>query len=117
LKWLVDAQLPMRLAVHLRQCGEDVIHTLEMPHGNRTADKEIATTADIEDRVVISKDSDFVDSLIIRRIPRKLLHVTTGNIANDKLVDLFHIHLPAIKAAFGESDLVELHATGLVVHQ
>jgi predicted nuclease of predicted toxin-antitoxin system len=40
-RFLVDAQLPYRLALALRQLGYDVVHTRELPNSNRTTDAEI----------------------------------------------------------------------------
>lgn len=116
MKWLLDAQLPKRLAAHFRTLGKDIVHTSELPNGNRTTDRDIVELAIREDRIVISKDSDFVDWLLIHGKPRKLLLITTGNISNEKLFELFEANLPLIESAFAESDLVELSQTGLVIH-
>jgi predicted nuclease of predicted toxin-antitoxin system len=61
-KFLVDAQLPARLARLLSDHGHDALHRRDMPRGNRSADAEIAAVADAEDRVVVSKDRDFRDT-------------------------------------------------------
>jgi hypothetical protein len=39
---LVDAQLPARLAAFLGAAGHDVVHTSQLPAGNRTTDAAIA---------------------------------------------------------------------------
>ncbi|MGH3684590.1 MAG: DUF5615 family PIN-like protein [Pseudonocardiaceae bacterium] len=62
MKFLVDAQLPARLARFLSSSGHDALHTLELPDGNRTTDARIAEVADGSDRVVVTKDRDFRDS-------------------------------------------------------
>jgi hypothetical protein len=49
-KFLVDAQLPVRLARFLTDAGHDSIHTTALPKGNRTPDNELAALADAEDR-------------------------------------------------------------------
>lgn len=59
MKFLVDAQLPARLARFLSGVGHDVLHTLELPGGNCTIDVRIAEVADGSDRVVVTKDRDF----------------------------------------------------------
>ncbi len=41
MKFLVDAQLPRRLARMLREAGHEAVHTLDLPHGNRTSDAVI----------------------------------------------------------------------------
>lgn len=38
MKFLVDAQLPRRLAQSLIEAGFEAIHTLDLPLGNRTPD-------------------------------------------------------------------------------
>ena len=65
MKFLVDAQLPQRFCNWLEQAGHDARHTLHLPNGNRTTDQALVDIADREGRVVITKDSDFVQSLLI----------------------------------------------------
>jgi predicted nuclease of predicted toxin-antitoxin system len=47
-RFLVDAQLPARLAWFLSQAGHDALHTSELAEGNRTTDAQIAEQADLE---------------------------------------------------------------------
>ncbi|MBO9521745.1 MAG: DUF5615 family PIN-like protein [Nocardioidaceae bacterium] len=116
MKFLVDAQLPARVAAFLAEAGHDAIHTSELPRGNRTTDREIAELADAEGRVVVTKDSDFRDSHLLAGRPARLLVVATGNITNNALLDLFARALDAVVAAFDEADFIELHRDDLVVH-
>jgi predicted nuclease of predicted toxin-antitoxin system len=69
MKFLVDAQLPRRLAVRLNELGFDAVHTLDLPDQNRAPDQSITVKADLENRVVISKDADFVNSHLILGAP------------------------------------------------
>lgn len=82
MKFIVDAQLPQLLATWLKERGFDTIHTLELPAANYSDDKEIIIVADQDDRVVISKDSDFFDDHILTGKPKRLLVIKTGNIKN-----------------------------------
>lgn len=116
MKFLVDAQLPARLARALAAAGHDTLHTTDLANGNRTSDDEITAVADNEDRVVITKDRDFRDSHLLRRTPRRLLVVATGNISNDELLATFKGHLDLIVDALTESNLVEITAEKLIVH-
>ncbi len=43
MKFLVDAQLPIRLARLLQEAGYDTIHTRELPQQNATPDSIINT--------------------------------------------------------------------------
>jgi len=116
-KFLVDAQLPLRLARSISTAGHDVVHTSELPDGNRTTDPEIARLADSEDRVVVTKDRDFRDGHLLRSSPRRLLIVVTGNISNDDLAALFDRNLDAIITALDEVRFVELGPDRLIVHR
>ena len=59
MKFLIDAQLPRRLAHQLRAAGFETIHTLDLPQGNRTSDQALITFSLTEHCVVVTKDSDF----------------------------------------------------------
>lgn len=116
MRFLVDAQLPARLARFLAAEGYDSVRTTGLPAGNRTTDEEIAALADEEGRVVITKDSDFRDSHLLRGTPRRLLVVRTGNISNDDLVSLFTLNLKEIVATLDEARLLELRPDRLIIH-
>ena len=116
MKWLVDAQLPYRLAERLQVLGEDAIHTLDLPLGNKTTDSEIISVSETEGRIVVSKDRDFVDSHLLNEQPEKLLWISTGNSRNQELLQLFEQCLTELIASFNQSKFIELTATGLRVH-
>lgn len=116
MNFLVNAQLPRRLAYRLRDAGHDVVHTLDLPAGNRTTDEEINELSIRDHRAVITKDTDFVDSFLLLQRPPKLLLVSTGNITNADLEALFVAQIPAIAAAFESYDYLELTRTTLIFH-
>lgn len=60
-------------------------HTLDLPLGNRTPDSAIVDIAERENRLVVTKDDDFVQSHLISGHPPKLLLIATGNISNAEL--------------------------------
>lgn len=45
MKFLVDAQLPQRLAKWLNEAGHDTLHTLDLPKKNRTSDNDLVARA------------------------------------------------------------------------
>jgi len=116
MNFLVDAQLPRRLAYRLRDAGHDALHTLDLPKRNRTTDAEIYEISARERRVVITKDADFVNSFLLARKPYKLLLISTGNIKNADLEALFVPQISAIAAGFTTHDYIELTRTALVFH-
>lgn len=90
---------------------------MDLAHGNRTTDTEINRLSELESRVVVTKDADFVNSFIVARRPYKLLLVSTGNITNAELEALFITHAPGIAAAFMTHSFIELYRNSLVIHQ
>jgi predicted nuclease of predicted toxin-antitoxin system len=115
-KFLVDAQLPRRLARLLESSGHDALHTLDLPLKNGTPDEVLRRLSSDGSMVLVTKDSDFVDSFLLRDLPPRLLFVTTGNITNDELSALFQANLPAIAAALSSHSFVEIDRDGLTVH-
>ncbi|MDO8545184.1 MAG: DUF5615 family PIN-like protein [Opitutaceae bacterium] len=87
-----------------------------MPSGNRTPDEELSDIAVHEARIVVTKDRDFVVSFWLRRVPPKLLLISTGNIANEALSRLITANLGALESAFLKHDFVELGATTITIH-
>ena len=116
MKFIVDAQLPRRLARELAASGHEATHTLDFPAGNRTPDGDINGVALRESRVVVTKDNDFVTSFLLRGVPPKLLLISTGNISNDELETLVVANQQAIVTALAENAFVELTRTGLLIH-
>lgn len=117
MKFLVDAQLPLRLARVLQSAGGDTIHTKDLPRRNATPDSEINLLSIQESRIVITKDRDFLDSFMIKQQPYKLLILTTGNINNNQLIDLFMNNFPQLAELFQEHSLIEMNRDTIVVHQ
>lgn len=115
MNFLADAQLPRRMTVWLAAAGCNAIHTLDLPDANWTTDEQINDVADREQRVVITKDADFVDSHLLRGRPPKLLLFSTGTISNRDLEALVVLLIPDIIREFGSHSFLELGRAGLVV--
>lgn len=88
-----------------------------MPERNATADLTIADLADAENRIVISKDSDFLKLRILQGRPKKLLMITTGNIVNKELLTLFELNFAAIVKLFNSYDVVEMNNQFVAGHR
>ena len=116
MKFIVDAQLPRRIARELTAFGHDAIHTLDLPAANRTPDNDILAIAIQQQRIVVTKDNDFVTSFLLRGAPPKLLLISTGNITNDKLSQLLAANLSVLQNAFSTNDFVELSASAITIH-
>ena len=108
MKFFIDAQLPRSLAGFLCELGHDAVHTLDLPRGNDTDDAEINRISLAEERVVVSKDSDFYDSFTAIREPYKLLHIRVGNSSNAALISLFEKNLETILSELRSGSVVEV---------
>jgi predicted nuclease of predicted toxin-antitoxin system len=116
-KFLVDAQLPLALARWLRQQGHDAVHTLELPDRNRTKDSTLLQLAKADGRTLVTKDGDFQLTFELGKGPPKLLLVSTGNIANRELLNIFERNERAILAELQGSDFIELNRGAMIVHR
>lgn len=114
MKFLVDAQLPRRFCSWLRGAGHDARHTLDLPMANRTTDSAIVELAEEQDRVIVTKDDDFVRSRLVFGKPKRLLLVVTVNIGNQELERLIRGNFPLIVAALNVSGYVEIGRDKLV---
>ena len=117
MKFLVDAQLPLQLAYWMRGQGHDAVHTKDLPEGNRTRDQEINRISLREERTVVTKDADFVDTLLLQQTPHRLLLISTGNISNAELLKLIEDNHDSIVSALQHADFVELGHRSLIVHR
>jgi predicted nuclease of predicted toxin-antitoxin system len=116
MRFIVDAQLPRDLVTFLQKHGHEAIHTAELAEKNRTPDEKIRRLADAEDRIVVSKDDDFVTSHLLRGTPKRVLLISTGNISNPELIQIMQDNFDSLEKALDEGVFVELTRTSLVVH-
>lgn len=110
MKFLVDAHLPPSLCHALAEQGHDAIHTSSLPEGNATTDAALRSAAIAQGRVVVTKDLDFFDELVLRGAPPKLLLVRCGNLRKHDLVAFVISHLDSILSGLTEGDLAEIGA-------
>src|SRR4051812_46673221 len=104
MKFVVDAHLPPGLSVLLRDGGHDAMH-LELPNQNGTADSFLNQISATEQRVLITKDTDFYHSHLLHGRPWKLPLVRTGNVRTRDLKALIGRHLTEIVAALANNSL------------
>ena len=109
MKFLLDAQLPPTLRQLFIDKGYDCIHTLDLKQGNKTSDKEINFISVNEKRILITKDSDFFDSFMIRNEPHKLILVKLGNTSKKELIQFFHEKFDEIIEKLKKEDMILLN--------
>ncbi len=109
MKFIVDAQLPYGLKLYLKDNGYDAIHTDDMPNMERTSDSEIINISELENRIIITKDKDFLDSYLLFDKPKKLILITSGNIKNKDFFLLFRNNFKKIIELLSKHSLIELN--------
>lgn len=115
MKFLLDAHLPPSLRDVFTAAGHDAIHTLDLPDQNASRDGLLNEVSIAENRVVVTKDTDFFHSLLLQGRPWKLVLVRTGNMRLKETKRMFENHLPAIEMALLTCSLVELTESSISI--
>ena len=102
LRFIVDTQLPPSLAEFFRRRGFDAIHVMDCPQGVLTSDKEIINIAIEQSRIIITKDSDFMDYYFLKGYPPAVLLLQLGNIKNKELFFIINKHIEQISSLFSD---------------
>jgi len=89
MKFLIDAQLPPSLKNLFISKGFDCLHTLDLDLKNETPDSVINFISINEERVVITKDTDFLKSFLLKKQPYKLILVKLGNTSKNEVINFF----------------------------
>lgn len=89
MKFPCDVHIACKLVNDLRRRGCECYHVNAIFVDPRTSDHDIARHADNNEMIVITKDEDFKDSFILRRSPKKLIKLNTGNSSTHQMIDLF----------------------------
>ena len=116
MKFIVDTQLPPKLARYLKSKGHDCVHTTDFKDGHLLQDPEIILIAINEKRTVITKDSDFSDYYYLKGSPPKILLLQFGNISNRDLIGYFDQYLEEVLKVFKNGyNYVQFSRNGIVV--
>lgn len=115
MKFLIDVQSPKKMCKVFQERGYDVVHTLDLPDKNRTKDTQLNQISLDQKRVLVSKDYDFIESLIISNKPYKLIYVSTGNITNKELLKIFRKNLLTIVEATDKNRLIEVTNQEIII--
>jgi predicted nuclease of predicted toxin-antitoxin system len=105
MKFLVDNQLPLALAAHLRGLGHDCVHVLDLKF-DEADDRRLWSFCAGEQRILISKDQDFVFLANQPLDGGRLLWVRVGNCRNRALLETFSRAHTAIVEAFNSGQRV-----------
>ncbi len=108
MKLLIDNQLPIQLAVHLRGLGDDCEHVLDA--GLDEADDLLVWThAAQSERILVSKDEDFIFLAHRSGDTGRLIWVRLGNCRNAPLCEAFtHARPNIVRALESGQRIIEL---------
>ena len=109
MNFLIDAHLPRSLCTLLAEAGHNAVHTEELRDQNRTKDSQLNDISVNDQRVLVTKDTDFYHSHLLHGRPWKLVLVRTGNMRTRELKALFERHLSAIICSLDQNSFIELY--------
>jgi predicted nuclease of predicted toxin-antitoxin system len=103
-KFLVDENLPRTLQLE----GED--HFLFIvDFGRQMSDTEIWEYAIENDHIIITKDTDFYDKMVLKGPPPKVIWIRIGNTRRKKLEQIIKRLWKQITTAIDKFDLIEVY--------
>ena len=101
---LIDENLPATLAALLPL---ECVHATDF--GHRPTDLELWSIARAKDLIVLTRDSDFFDRLLLQGPPPKVIWIRLGNLRRKDLEGTLVNLWPAIESLLPDADLIEVH--------
>jgi predicted nuclease of predicted toxin-antitoxin system len=105
LRFLIDAQLPPRLAHRLNELGHEAVHVFDLGLAAAT-DGQIWEEAIARDAAVVTKDRDFSTWRVARLEGPAIVWLRFGNCDTDTLIKRMIGALDQIAAAIGRGEEV-----------
>ena len=100
MKVLCDVHISFKLISFFRRKNIEAIHVNTILDSFFSSDKAIATYADQNKLIVITKDIDFRNSYFIRKSPQRLIRICLGNINTTDLITIFEQQLNFLEKAY-----------------
>ena len=105
MRFLIDAQLPPRLARRLADLGHEASHVADLGLVAAT-DREIWNAASERDAILVTKDQDFAMARAAAGEGPPVIWVRLGNTDNETLIARFVQAIESISAAIERGDTV-----------
>ena len=91
-----EAIIRMDLRETLEEEGYEAIHVNQILDGDHTKDADLAAYADENGFTVVSKDSDFKNSYLLKSTPQRLLRIALGNLSTQRLLAILSANLDTL---------------------
>jgi len=116
MRFLCDVHISYRIKRFLQSQGHECNHVNEILDGDKTTDYIIADHCNKHDIILITKDEDFADSYLLKRLPSKLLKISLGNISTTELIKLIEAALPLLESMnVRHHFMVEIHKNNIQI--
>lgn len=106
MKIWIDAQLPPTLAIWLSNAFGIKAAALRDLSLRDAQDMEIFKAARVENAVIMTKDSDFIDLVCRLGSPPQILWLTCGNVTNRNLRQLLTATLPEALKQLRQGEMI-----------
>ncbi len=104
MRFLLDENLPHQLGQVL---GIDWLHATRV--SSRATDTELWNYAREHQLVLLTKDTDFFDRLLLLGPPPKVVWIRLGNLRKQEMLDTLALRWPDITRLIANHDLVQIH--------
>ncbi|MFI5201814.1 MAG: DUF5615 family PIN-like protein [Candidatus Kapaibacterium sp.] len=103
-RFLIDVNLPYYFSLWN---GDDFIHQFDV--GRNWSDTEIWEYAERHDLIIVTKDADFSDRIILREPPPKVIHIRFGNMKMKQFFATMSRHWPEVMELIETNKLVSVY--------
>src|SRR5215212_5756511 len=97
MRFLCDVHISFKIVNFLSSYGFETVHVNGILDRWNTKDTEICRYADENNFIVITKDTDFRNSFLLKQTPKRLIKINLGNISTEALIEILAENIEAIK--------------------
>jgi predicted nuclease of predicted toxin-antitoxin system len=108
--FLLDENLPHRLRFRLSGL---IVHSRDI--GERVSDDALWDYARDHDLVIVSKDADFSDRILIAEPPPRVVHLRFGNLRRSEFHSFLEKIWPRVEALLASHKLINIYRDALEV--
>ena len=116
--FVCDVHISFKVSDYLSNRGHEAVHLNSILDGDKTEDSAIALFCEDNNRVLITKDYDIVDSYNLKKTPPRVIKINLGNISNKELIVRKGELLPLLEGLHNrEFFLVEVNKNDFLISE